>query len=91
MSKFYRARKDSFMWEEGAILEYDDDSGTNGGYRAISDLWDNVELENEYISKNIVEKNPGWFERVYEISVLGKAKYLVKDAAKKAHDTLHKV
>lgn len=90
MSKFYQVLKDTFMWEKGAILEYNSSRGSSGGYEAVSDLWDVCELGGEYVSKSIIENNPGWFGRVYEVSVLGKAKYLAKDAAKTAYDMLHK-
>lgn len=78
--KFYRVKKDTFMWLEGAILEYDEDEGN--GYGAINDLWDAVELDGEYITANIIEKNPDWFERVYEMSKAGKAVYVTKEKAR---------
>jgi len=87
MSKYYRVKQDTFMWDKGAILKKDED-----GYRSISDLWNHVDIGEEYISKYIIEDkdNADFFERVYEVSVLGKAKYLAKDAAKAAHEALHK-
>lgn len=86
MAKTYRALQSNFMWQKGAILKKDSD-----GYRPISDLWDTTEHNgNEYISDQIIENNPEWFERVYEVSVLGKTKYLAKAAAQAAHDELYK-
>lgn len=90
MTRYYRVRQDTFMWDKGAILKYNSNYGSQGGYQAISDIWDACDLTDEYISTPIIEKNPEWFERVYEVTVLGKAKYLAKDAAKKAHDALYK-
>lgn len=89
MSKFYRVIKETPAWEVGAVLELDG----NNHYRAISDLWDTEALEdcNDYYeAQSVVEDATGWFERVYEVSILGKAKYLAKDAAKAAHNKLHK-
>lgn len=84
--KYYRALQDSFLWHKGAILKNDGD-----GYRPISDLWDTTEHNGEeYITARIVENNPEWFERVYEISVLGKAKYLTREAARAYHDKAFK-
>lgn len=80
--KFYRVKKDTFMWAKDAILELDPDIGSKGGYIAITDLWDNVELDGEYISSRIIEAQPDWFERVYEMSKFGKAVYVTKDKAR---------
>lgn len=90
MSKHYRIIKDHPLWDVGAILEKQDEA-----YRAISDIW-TKELPSAEDHSNwtegasLVENQPEWFERVYEISVLDKAKYLTKDAAKKAHEMLYK-
>lgn len=64
---YYRAIKDSFLWKKGAILELDEDKGSEGGYYAIEDVWDVVENGDEYISAFIIENNPDWFERIYFI------------------------
>lgn len=80
MVKCYRAKKDSFMWKKGAILIEEN------GYRPISDLWDMTEKNGtEYISSGIIENSPEWFERVYEISILGKMKYAIKEVAQKKY------
>lgn len=92
MSKHYRVIKDHPLWEVGAILAQGDDDDS---YRAISDIW-TKELKNDNNTSNwtegksLVEGQPEWFERVYEVSVLGKAKYLSKEAAKNAHNKLYK-
>lgn len=90
MNKHYRVIKDHPLWEVGAILEKGDD-GYN--YKPISEIW-TKDLVGEDIQDfaegaSLVENQPEWFERVYEISILGKAKYLSKEAAKKAHDQLY--
>jgi hypothetical protein len=89
MSKFYRVIKDLPAWDAGAILKKNE----NENYKTISDLWDTEASEkctDYYESAKIVENSPVWFERVYEVSVLGKAKYLAKADAKVAHEDLHK-
>lgn len=92
MSKFYRVKKDTPAWEAGAILKHDSDKS----YSPISDLW-NTEAADEAIKDTplcmraaLIENCPEWFERVYEVSVLGKSKYLIKEGAKKAHEELMK-
>lgn len=89
--KYYRVIKDLPTWETGAILEKIERTGDNT-YQAVSDLWDTKALKDKAYEEIdfVVENSPEWFERVYEVSVLGKAKYLAKDAAKKVHDELHK-
>lgn len=90
MSKrYYRVKKDTFLWLKGAIIE----SENSGGYTAISDLWNATDkLDGEYITCKIIEAadNSEWFERVHEVSVLGKAKYLTTAMAREAHDELYK-
>lgn len=91
MSKYYQVIKDHPLWEVGAILVEDDD----GNYKAIEDIW-TKELKGDKDSKNwtegaiLVENQPEWFMRVYPVKFLGKAKYLSKEAARKAHDNLYK-
>lgn len=81
MTKFYRVKKDTFMWEKGAILKFNSELGSKGGYEAIEDVWDSVELHGEYISVPIIEKSPEWFERVYPAD--GDTTYITKDEVKK--------
>jgi hypothetical protein len=83
MSKVYfRVKKDNFMWEEGAILEKNGTIGTSGGYEAVEDIWEVVPLKGEYISSNIIENSPEWFERVYPDN-LDKLIFKTKDELKK--------
>lgn len=87
MSKFYRVKKDTFMWEAGAILENNVNGGD--GYTAINDIWHVAELGTEYISARIIEKNPEWFERVYPVNLLSKVVYKLKAEAKEAYSKEH--
>lgn len=87
--KFYRVKKDTPLVLAGAILRKTDER-----YYPISDLWDAYEgrSANGTMVAGMVEapENKDWFERVYEVSVLGKAKFLIKEAAQKAYSDLHK-
>lgn len=87
-AKYYRAIKDSFLWKEGAILIHDPEQGNRGvgGYAAISDVWDaNEALGDEYISGDIIEGMPDWFERVYPIKQGEKISFTNAESAKKAY------
>ena len=90
--KYYRVKEDTFMWAKGAILEFNSDIGSRGGYYAISDLWDAVELRDEYISANIIEAagNDKFFERVYPIGDLKKRMFGSKIQAQAAAEALYK-
>lgn len=76
MTKFYRVKKDNFMWKEGAILS----DGSKGEYRPIEDIWNQCVLKNEYISAHIIESedNKDYFERVYPDTIKGNF-YRTKD------------
>lgn len=71
MTKYYRVKKDNFMWKEGAILS---SSAQGGGYQPLEDIWNNTPVnETEYISARVVEheNNSDNFERVYKDTVTG--------------------
>ncbi len=71
MEKYYRVKKDNFMWKEGAIIS----DGGKGTYTAVQEIWNNVQsLGSEYISDRIIEDagNADYFERVYPDTVSGK-------------------
>jgi len=76
MTKYYRVKKDTFMWKEDAILFVDNDNHCH----AIEDIWNNVDIKNEYISAHIIEHpdNGDWFERVYKDNIVGHI-YKTKD------------
>lgn len=72
-NKYYRVKKDTFLWKEGAILKDDAEGSTGKGYRAIEDIWDRVRVGGEYISSHIIENpiNADFFERVYPDNLKG--------------------
>jgi len=49
----------------------------------IESVWNKVEHNNEYISSEIIENNPEWFERVYQSNV-DKLMFLSVEAFKAA-------
>jgi hypothetical protein len=74
--KYYRVKKDTFIWKDGAVLKEGNYSGSStSGYRAIEDIWDATPtIGTEYISARIVEHpdNSEFFERVYQDTIGGK-------------------
>lgn len=93
--KFYRVIKDHPYWEVGAIISNDGEEGSDqkkNNYSAISELWNKEqhEMESPEEYREVVEKSPDYFERVYKVSVLKQVKYLPKDKARKLHDNLYK-
>lgn len=86
MNKYYRVKKDNFLWEEGAILVSFDKINVavtpeNKGYEPIEDIWNSTPVNGpEYISARIIEhpNNTDYFERVYPDTILGKF-YYTKD------------
>lgn len=89
-AEYYRAKKDSFLWKEGAILEVNPEQGSRGvgGCQAVSDVWDYSDcIGDEYISADIIEAAPDWFERVYPIKKGGKVSFATKDETKVAYGT----
>lgn len=90
MSKYYKVLRETPYWEKGAIIKKD---GDNSGYTPLDDLFlkdiKGLSTEN-YVESCVVESQPEWFERVYEVRVLGKARYLAKEHARKAHEDLYK-
>lgn len=87
--KHYRTKKELPDLQAGAIL-----SNEHGYYAPITDLWNTKVADDSEDSISwesfVVENATDWFERVYDVKVLGKVKYLVKDAAQKAYAELHK-
>lgn len=70
MDKFYRVKKDNFLWKEGAILKLQ-----GNGYRAIEDIWNSTpQIGEEYISTRVIEcpTNVEYFERVYPDTITGR-------------------
>ena len=65
MAKYYRVLQDTFIWDEDAILQYQSNFGSEGGYRPIEDIWNKFDDQDEYISTKYIEQNPKYFQRVY--------------------------
>lgn len=68
--KYYRVKKDTFLWKQGAILKQE-----GNGYRALEDIWDAIPVVGgEYISTRIVEHrdNAAFFERIYQDTITGR-------------------
>lgn len=84
-TQYYRVLKDVPYFAAGAILE----QGNGSSYVATDDYW-NTEAADKclkdgstpYLTKFEVEYSPEFFERVYEISKLGKMMYVTKEAAR---------
>jgi len=85
MVKYYRVLKDTFMWEKGAILKQDATLGRYGGYMPLEDIWNITDNQDEYISTNIIENNPLWFEKVYADN-LEKMVFKTKEELKKVYN-----
>jgi len=68
------------MWDEGAIISSDGE-----GYRSIDELYDHIELKDEYVNDHIVENadNELYFERVYKVERGDRTRYLPKAEARK--------
>lgn len=84
--KYYRVIKDTFLWEVGAILRQMD-CGT--GYKPIEDIWNKTKDQREYITNNLIENNPEWFERVYTDNV-EKMVFKTKEQLKEAFNSFVK-
>lgn len=91
MTKYYRVIKANPLWEVGAILKYDSAQGNKGGYTPIEDIWDVLgeHQSGEYLSKNFIEMEPEFFERVYK-SDLDKVVYYTKEEFKKLYEKFKK-
>ncbi len=75
MDKYYRVKKNTFLWKEGAILRLNQKYGHDGGYEPIEDIWDVIpSCKDDYVSATIIEHpdNSKFFERIYPDSVTGK-------------------
>jgi len=91
MAKFYKVIKDHPMWEVGCIISNKTDGDSYypvHGDMYLKDIKGVTERWHE--GDDLVENQPEWFQRVYEVDVLGKVKYLAKDAARAAYEQLYK-
>ena len=74
--KYYKVIKENFLWDVGAILKL-----IEKGYVPIDDIYKKHE-GNEYITLNIVESSPDYFERVYKVDLATRVVYELKEKAK---------
>lgn len=81
-TKYYRVTQDNFMWHKGAILVNNAHGGD--GYMPVdgTDIWDMTDNQNEYISDRMIESNPVYFERVYQVNLLSRTLYKLKEEAR---------
>lgn len=79
MEKFYRAKKDMPAITAGGIVRKNGSS-----YETINDLFltDAVEGDRCTFNAYTVENAPEWWERVYEVNLLSKTVYKLKEQAK---------
>lgn len=86
MSKFYRVKKDTFLWDEGAIIKSE-----GNGYTPIEDIWNKTKDQTEYITDKIVEypSNTDSFERVYPDNLKGGI-YRTADKLREVYKTAFK-
>jgi len=87
--KYYKVIKDNFLWEDGAILCLNSEGSTGEGYSPINDIFKKHEC-NEYITANIVEESPDYFERVYKVDLATRIVYETKEKAKELIAGLYK-
>jgi hypothetical protein len=73
-TKYFRVKKDTFLYVAGAILKFEPTLGKNGGYVPIEDIWNIGAMSNEFISAPIIEHADvsEWLERVYPDTIQGK-------------------
>lgn len=84
MAKFYRVIKENPLWHVGAILKVN-----NGECHPVdgTDVWDMTEVNGgEYLSERIVEASPNYFQRVYQVNLLSKIVYKLKEEARSFYD-----
>lgn len=75
--RYYKVVKETPAWKAGAILESDND----GGYKAINDLWDNIEDLGSYCETKKVVEESDFFERVYAMGKAHKMMFVTKEKA----------
>lgn len=81
MNKFYRVKKDTPTMLAGCVVK----KNSSGGYSPINDLFLTDAVEEgaslNYTAYNI-EHATDWYERVYEINLITKTVYKLKEEAK---------
>lgn len=87
--KYYLSKNDCPLFKKGAILLKKTGETI---YRPISDLWTVVEGTEEYgYVADVVEKNPDWFERVYNVGKGDKKVFATKDKARELSSSMFEV
>lgn len=89
-TKYYRLLKDSPAYKAGAIMKVDDNDSKHCS--PVSDLWDSESMVMAKslgykpfgLATGVIENAPEWYERVYEMSWLGKQTFLTADKAREA-------
>lgn len=76
--KYYKVIKENFLWEVDSILS---NAGMDNGYRPVDDVFKRHD-GNEYITSDIVENEPEYFQRVYKVDLATRVVYEVKERAK---------
>ena len=96
MTKYYRVKKDTYLWIEGAIISNKKDRDR---YKARNDMF-NVEtdikelrdcIENCSVPACVVENSPEWFERVYKYKEWDRTIYLNREKMKKKMEEDEKI
>ncbi len=90
MKRYYIVKKDTPIWQEGAIISNEQEAVY---YRPVNDLYlRDDEFSSWYEGAPVVEHeiNTEFFERVYPVSTLGKMLYLSKEKAREATERLFK-
>lgn len=88
-TKFYRVVKDTPAWAIGAIVSNEEDKSS---YRAVTDLWNKLSddyVTNYYEASGVVEHSD-FFERVYEMSWLGKQVFVGMEKARQMAEKLYR-
>jgi hypothetical protein len=78
--KYYRVKKENFLWIVGAILEQDGEH-----YRPLegTELWDVSEHNGaEWISDRIIENSTDYFEQVFPVHLLKNTVFKLKEEAR---------
>lgn len=76
--KYFKVIKENFLWEVGCILK---PNGSDSGYAPIDDIYKKHD-GGEYITTEIVENSPDYFQRVYKVDLITSVVYKVKEEAK---------
>lgn len=89
MARFYKNLKENFLFVKDAIIS---DEKNNSGYVPIDPIFYTTDrTTSEYISREIIENLPEYFERVYPIGELKRRFFGSKIQAQAAAKALYEV